>query len=83
MTRLATGWAIFQGLLIEALPFLLLGVTIAGLARWLAISLKSIHSTRACDKIIEMPLPRQNNCSDQQSTSLQLHLVHLVHLYLS
>ena len=35
MTRLATGWAIFQGLLIEALPFLLLGVTIAGLARWL------------------------------------------------
>ncbi len=33
--RLATGWAIFQGLLIEALPFLLLGVTIAGLARWL------------------------------------------------
>ena len=35
MTRLATGWAIFQGLLIEALPFLMLGVTIAGLARWL------------------------------------------------
>ena len=35
MTRVATGWAIFQGLLIEALPFLMLGVTIAGLARWL------------------------------------------------
>ena len=35
MTRLATAWAIFQGLLIEALPFLLLGVTIAGLARWM------------------------------------------------
>jgi uncharacterized membrane protein YraQ (UPF0718 family) len=35
MTRFATGWAIFQGLLIEALPFLLLGVSIAGLARWL------------------------------------------------
>ena len=35
MTRLATAWAIFQGLLIEALPFLMLGVTIAGLARWL------------------------------------------------
>ena len=35
MTRVATGWAIFQGLLIEALPFLILGVTIAGLARWL------------------------------------------------
>ena len=35
MTRLATAWAIFQGLLIEALPFLMLGVTIAGLARWM------------------------------------------------
>ena len=35
MTRLSTAWAIFQGLLIEALPFLMLGVTIAGLARWL------------------------------------------------
>jgi hypothetical protein len=35
-TRLATGWAIFQGLLIEALPFLLLGVVIAAAARWLA-----------------------------------------------
>ena len=35
MTRLSTAWAIFQGLLIEAIPFLLLGVTIAGLARWL------------------------------------------------
>jgi len=35
MTRVATGWAIFQGLLIEALPFLMLGVTIAGVARWL------------------------------------------------
>lgn len=32
MNRLATIWAIFQGLLLEALPFLL----IAGLARWLA-----------------------------------------------
>jgi uncharacterized membrane protein YraQ (UPF0718 family) len=35
-TRLATGWAIFQGLLMEALPFLLLGVVIAAAARWLA-----------------------------------------------
>lgn len=35
MDRLATAWAIFQGLLLEAIPFLLLGVTIAGLARWL------------------------------------------------
>ena len=35
MEKLATAWAIFQGLLLEALPFLLLGVTIAGLARWL------------------------------------------------
>ena len=34
--RLSTAWAIFQGLLLEALPFLLLGVAIAGLARWLA-----------------------------------------------
>ena len=33
---LATAWAIFQGLLIEALPFLLIGVAIASLARWLA-----------------------------------------------
>lgn len=36
MDRLATAWAIFQGLLLEALPFLLIGVLIAGLARWLA-----------------------------------------------
>ena len=36
MQQLATAWAIFQGLLLEALPFLLLGVLIAGLARWLA-----------------------------------------------
>ena len=34
--RLATAWALFQGLLIEALPFLLLGVLIATGARWLA-----------------------------------------------
>ena len=34
--RLATAWALFQGLLIEALPFLLLGVMIATGARWLA-----------------------------------------------
>ena len=36
MNRLATIWAIFQGLLLEALPFLLIGVLIAGLARWIA-----------------------------------------------
>ena len=35
MESLSTAWAIFQGLLLEAIPFLLLGVTIAGLARWL------------------------------------------------
>ena len=35
MEKLATAWAIFQGLLLEALPFLLLGVAISGLARWL------------------------------------------------
>ena len=34
--RLATAWALFQGLLMEALPFLLLGVVIATVARWLA-----------------------------------------------
>ncbi len=35
MDRLATAWAIFQGLLLEALPFLLIGVLISGLSRWL------------------------------------------------
>ena len=35
MNRFATAWAIYQGLLLEAIPFLLLGVLIAGLARWL------------------------------------------------
>ena len=35
MAKLATAWAIFQGLLLEAIPFLLMGVVIAGLARWL------------------------------------------------
>ena len=43
MTRLATAWAIFQGLLIEALPFLMLGVTIAGLARWLVPQSAWVH----------------------------------------
>ena len=43
MTRFATAWAIFQGLLIEALPFLLLGVTIAGLARWLVPQSAWVH----------------------------------------
>lgn len=36
MERIRTAWALFQGLLLEALPFLLLGVTIAALARGLA-----------------------------------------------
>lgn len=31
--QLATAWAVFQGLLVEALPFLLIGVAIATLAR--------------------------------------------------
>ena len=35
LAKLATAWAIFQGLLLEAIPFLLMGVAIAGLARWL------------------------------------------------
>ncbi len=34
--RIRTAWALFQGLLLEALPFLLLGVMIAALARGLA-----------------------------------------------
>ena len=34
LEQLATAWAIFQGLLLEAIPFLILGVAIAGLARW-------------------------------------------------
>jgi len=36
LSRLVTIWAVFQGLLLEALPFLLIGVLIAGLARWIA-----------------------------------------------
>ncbi len=35
-TSLANAWALFQGLLIEALPFLLIGVLISALARWLS-----------------------------------------------
>jgi uncharacterized membrane protein YraQ (UPF0718 family) len=35
LEKVSTAWAIFQGLLLEAIPFLLLGVAIAGLARWL------------------------------------------------
>ncbi len=34
LTRLNTAWALFQGLLLEAMPFLLIGVLIASLARW-------------------------------------------------
>ena len=36
LAQLATAWAIFQGLLLESLPFLLIGVGIASMARWLA-----------------------------------------------
>ena len=35
LASLSTAWALFQGLLLEALPFLLLGVLIAAVARWL------------------------------------------------
>ena len=35
LAPLSTAWALFQGLLLEALPFLLLGVLIAAMARWL------------------------------------------------
>ncbi len=34
--RLTTTWALFQALLIEAMPFLLIGVAISTLARWLS-----------------------------------------------
>jgi len=34
--KLGTMWAVFQGLMIEALPFLVIGVVIASLARWLS-----------------------------------------------
>ncbi|APD49034.1 MULTISPECIES: permease [unclassified Synechococcus] len=36
LQRLATTWALFQALLVEAMPFLLIGVAIATLARWLS-----------------------------------------------
>jgi len=36
LIKLNTAWALFQGLLIESLPFLLIGVLISALARWLA-----------------------------------------------
>ena len=34
--KLGTMWAVFQGLMVEALPFLVIGVVIASLARWLS-----------------------------------------------
>ncbi len=34
LVRLNTAWALFQGLLLEAVPFLLIGVLIASMARW-------------------------------------------------
>ena len=36
LERLATTWALFQALLVEAMPFLLIGVAISSLARWLS-----------------------------------------------
>lgn len=36
MERLATAWALFQALLVEAMPFLLIGVLISAAARWLS-----------------------------------------------
>ena len=35
LEKISTAWVIFQGLLLEAIPFLLLGFAIAGFARWL------------------------------------------------
>ena len=34
--RLATTWALFQALLVEAMPFLLIGVALSTLARWIS-----------------------------------------------
>ena len=41
--KFSTAWAIFQGLLLEAIPFLLLGVAIAGMARWLVPQTAWVH----------------------------------------
>ena len=43
LEKLSTAWAIFQGLLLEAIPFLLLGVAIAGMARWLVPQTAWVH----------------------------------------
>ena len=43
LEKLSTAWAIFQGLLLEAIPFLLLGVVIAGMARWLVPQTAWVH----------------------------------------
>ena len=43
LEKVSTAWAIFQGLLLEAIPFLLLGVAIAGLARWLVPQAAWVH----------------------------------------
>ena len=43
LEKVSTAWAIFQGLLLEVIPFLLLGVAIAGLARWLVPQTAWVH----------------------------------------
>ena len=43
LEKISTAWAIFQGLLLEAIPFLLLGVAIAGMARWLVPQTAWVH----------------------------------------
>ena len=43
LEKVSTAWAIFQGLLMEAIPFLLLGVAIAGMARWLVPQTAWVH----------------------------------------
>ena len=43
LEKVSTAWAIFQGLLLEAIPFLLLGVAIAGMARWLVPQTAWMH----------------------------------------
>ena len=43
LEKVSTAWAIFQGLLLGAIPFLLLGVAIAGMARWLVPQTAWVH----------------------------------------
>ena len=43
MDHLLTTWSVFQALVLEAMPFLLIGITISTLARHFLPSLSLIH----------------------------------------